>query len=222
MAGPDLRLKFARAWTSASGPIPAIHGLICRRGSCRSLACIRRPRSQIQIADIPIPVPSWASPRGVDKSSAAQKYSIPIPDLRGFRCVGVQTPRIGARIFGVKCYRNERLTMPKFVTIGYGDRRGYDSTETSIRDAAHVHDARLLEAGAVMGVAGTPVQVRNPDATKIETLNAPFMTSSLPVAGFTVIEAKDLEEAVTMMSKTPCAVAHGVVEVWPLEEARQA
>jgi hypothetical protein len=114
------------------------------------------------------------------------------------------------------------LTRPKFVTIGYGDRKGYDSTETSIRDAAHVHDARLLEAGAVMGVAGTPVQVRNPDATKIETLNAPFMTSSLPVAGFTVIEAKDLEEAVTMMSKTPCAVAHGVVEVWPLEEARQA
>ena len=110
--------------------------------------------------------------------------------------------------------------MPKFVTIGYGDRKGYDHTDASIRDAAHAHDVQLLEAGAVMGVAGTPVQVRNPDATKIETQNAPFMTSSLPVAGFTVIEAKDLEEAVTMVSKTPCAVAHGVVEVWPLEEAR--
>ena len=110
--------------------------------------------------------------------------------------------------------------MPKFVAIGYGDRKGYDSTQESIRDAAHAHDARLREAGAVMGVAGTPVQVRNPDAIKIETRNAPFMTSLLPVAGFTVIEAKDIEEAVTTVSKTPCAVAHGVVEVWPLEEAR--
>jgi hypothetical protein len=46
------------------------------------------------------------------------------------------------------------------------------------------------------------------------------MTSSLPVAGFAVIEAKNLAEAVTIVSKTPFAVAHGVVEVWPLEEAR--
>jgi hypothetical protein len=28
----------------------------------------------------------------------------------------------------------------------------------------------------------------------------------------------DLEEAVKMVSETPCAVTHGVVEVWPLDE----
>jgi hypothetical protein len=71
-----------------------------------------------------------------------------------------------------------------------------------------------------MGVAGTPIQVRNPDAAKIETKTGPFMTSSLPVAGFAVIEAADLAEAVKIVSKTPCAVAHGVVEVWPLEVTR--
>jgi hypothetical protein len=109
--------------------------------------------------------------------------------------------------------------MPKFVTIGYGDRRGYDRTDASVRDAAHAHDARLREAGVVMGIAGTPVQVRNPDAGKIETKTGPFMTSSLPIAGFAIIEAANVAEAVTIVSKTPCAVAHGVVEVWPLEEA---
>jgi hypothetical protein len=112
------------------------------------------------------------------------------------------------------------LTVPKFVTIGYGDRKGYDLTDTDVRNAAHAHDARLREAGVVMGIAGTPVQVRNPDACKIETKTGPFMASSLPIAGFAIIEAADLGEAVTMVSKTPCAVAHGVVEVWPLEEAR--
>ena len=34
--------------------------------------------------------------------------------------------------------------------------------------------------------------------------------------GFAVIEADSLEEAVGLVSQTPCAVAQGVVEVWPL------
>lgn len=109
--------------------------------------------------------------------------------------------------------------MPKFVTIGYGDREGYDRTAATVRDAAHAHDAKLREKGAVMGIAGAPVQVRNPDAGRLETSSGPFMSSSLPVAGFAVIEAANIEEAVKLVSKTPCAVAHGVVEVWPLEQA---
>jgi hypothetical protein len=43
------------------------------------------------------------------------------------------------------------------------------------------------------------------------------MTSSLRVAGFAIIEAANMVEAIDMVSRTPCAVAHGVVEVWPLE-----
>ena len=43
------------------------------------------------------------------------------------------------------------------------------------------------------------------------------MRSELPIAGFAVIEASDIEEAVRLVSETPCAVAHGVVEVWPLK-----
>lgn len=108
--------------------------------------------------------------------------------------------------------------MPKFVTIGYGDREGYARTPAAIRDAAHVHDAELQKAGVLLGIAGAPVQVRNPDAAGVETADGAFMTSSLPVAGFAIIEADDLAQAIDMVSRTPCAVAHGVVEVWPLEE----
>ena len=35
------------------------------------------------------------------------------------------------------------------------------------------------------------------------------MTSLLPLAGFAIIEAAHLAEAVDMVSRTPCAVAHG-------------
>jgi hypothetical protein len=106
--------------------------------------------------------------------------------------------------------------MPKFITIGYGDRNGYDRTDATVRDAAHAHDGQLRKGGTLMGMAGTPVQVRNPDAKHIDTRTGPFMSCSLPVAGFAVIEAATLADAVKLVSQTPCAVAHGVVEVWPL------
>lgn len=107
--------------------------------------------------------------------------------------------------------------MPKFVTIGYGDPADYDRTPRGVRDAAHAQDARLVSEGAVMGIAGAPVQVRNPDASGAETRKGPFMSSDLPIAGFAVIEAASLEEAIEKVSRVPCAVAHGVVEVWPLK-----
>ena len=106
--------------------------------------------------------------------------------------------------------------MPKYLTIGYGDRAGYDRTPQALRDAAHAHDRTLVTEGAVMGIAGAPVQVRNPEGAGIETLNAPYLTSHLPVAGFALIEAGSLEEAVQQVAQTPCAIAYGVVEVWPL------
>ncbi len=107
--------------------------------------------------------------------------------------------------------------MPKFITIGYGDRAGYDRTSRAVRDAAHEQDAKLRSEGALIGLAGTPVQVRNPDAAGVETRDGPFMSAALPIAGFAVIEAVDLAEAVEKISHVPCAVAHGVVEVWPLD-----
>lgn len=109
--------------------------------------------------------------------------------------------------------------MPRFVTIGYGDQAGYDRTPQVVRDAAHANDAELREGGAVMGIAGQPVQVRNPEGAHVDTTGGPYMSSRLPVAGFAIIEAASLEEAIEAVSHSPCAVAHGVVEVWPLEEA---
>jgi hypothetical protein len=107
--------------------------------------------------------------------------------------------------------------MPRFVTIGYGDQAGYERTPRAAREAAHRQDARLRSEGALMGIAGKPVQLRNPDAARLETREGPFMSAALPIAGFAVIEAADLAEAIRKVSCVPCAVAHGVVEVWPLE-----
>lgn len=106
--------------------------------------------------------------------------------------------------------------MPTFITIGYGDRAGYDRTPQHVRDAAHAHDAALQRAGTVMGVAGEPVQVRNPDGAGVETTAGSYLASELPVAGFAIIEADSLADAIAQVSPSPCAVAHGVIEAWPM------
>ena len=105
--------------------------------------------------------------------------------------------------------------MAKFVTIGYGDRAGYERLDPALRDAAHAHDARLSAGGAEMGTVGAPVQVRNHGGAGVQTKLGPYLTSELPVAGVMIVEAESLADAVELVSHSPCAVAYGVVEVWP-------
>ena len=107
--------------------------------------------------------------------------------------------------------------MPKFVTIGYGDQAGYDRTPEPIRDAAHQHDEMLAARGAVMGIAKPPVQVRNTEGRGVKASEGAYLRSDLPVAGFAIFEAESIQAAIELVSKSPCAVAHGVVEMWPLE-----
>ena len=72
--------------------------------------------------------------------------------------------------------------MPHFLTIGYGDRAGYERTPQAQRDKAHAQDKALVAAGAQIGIAGAPVQVRNPEASGVEVLNAPYLMSARTVA----------------------------------------
>jgi hypothetical protein len=109
--------------------------------------------------------------------------------------------------------------MPTFLTIGYGDRKGYEGTDPEQRNKAHAHDTWLASGGALIGAVGTPTQVRNPDGAEVRTTDGAFMQSDVPVAGFALFEAETLEEAVKRVAGTPCAVAHGVVEVWPVLDA---
>jgi hypothetical protein len=109
--------------------------------------------------------------------------------------------------------------VPTFITIGYGDEAGYERTPQAVRDAAHRNDEALQKAGAVMGTVGAPVQVRNTEGVETRTTDGAYMSSRLPVAGFAIIEADNLDDAIAKIAQSPCAVAHGVIEVWPLETA---
>ena len=99
--------------------------------------------------------------------------------------------RVARRACGYRCWESTKGApwMPKFVTIGYGDRAGYDRTDPATREAADAHDERLRAAGALIGIAGEPVQVRNPDGRGLEVSQGAYLRSDLPIAGFAILEA---------------------------------
>ena len=106
--------------------------------------------------------------------------------------------------------------MPKFLTIGYGEEAGYEATDPTVLAAAHSNDEKLASEGAIIGIAGKPIQVRNHDDKGISTKTGAYLSSALPIAGFAMIEADDLDDAIAKVAQSPCAIAHGVIEVWPL------
>jgi hypothetical protein len=64
-------------------------------------------------------------------------------------------------------------TMPKFLTIAYGNKAGYDRTPQAIRRTADEQDARLVEEGAVMGIAG--VQCRYAQTIALPPMTRAFV-----------------------------------------------
>jgi hypothetical protein len=76
----------------------------------------------------------------------------------------------------------------------------------------------MIRDGAITSILSEPVCVRNTRDQGVRTVPGSFMRSEMPVAGFSLIEAGSLDEAIALVSKTPCAIADGVVEVWPLQE----
>jgi len=67
--------------------------------------------------------------------------------------------------------------MPKFVTIGYGDEAGCKQISPDLRIVAHAHDNRLKHMGALIGIAESPVQVRNPDARGVEVRESAYRST---------------------------------------------
>lgn len=75
----------------------------------------------------------------------------------------------------------------------------------------------LRKRGDFIAAVRTATTVRVPNG-KVITRNGPFAESKVPLAGFSLIDARDLNEVIELVSKTPCARAGGAIEVWPIAE----
>jgi hypothetical protein len=105
----------------------------------------------------------------------------------------------------------------KFLCLGYGDEKAWNDLPKVKQDELLAQDKRLRERGDLVEALSPATTVRAWTGTP-STAAGPFSEPKLPLAGFALIEARDLAEAVQLVAKTPCAVAKGAVEIWPVRD----
>ncbi|MGD0629587.1 MAG: YciI family protein [Terracidiphilus sp.] len=77
-------------------------------------------------------------------------------------------------------------------------------------------DEILRNRGALMAAVKTDVvTVTAWEGTPTVTEGA-FAEMKVPLAGFSIIEAADVDEVVRLVAKTPCARARGAIEIRPV------
>ncbi len=104
----------------------------------------------------------------------------------------------------------------KYLVLAYGDEKDWKVLSKREQDALLAQDEVMRKRGDIVAaVQPTATMVRAWDGIPATT-DGTFAISDLPLAGFGIIEAANLEEAVRLVAQTPCARAKGVVELRPI------
>jgi len=104
----------------------------------------------------------------------------------------------------------------KFLILAYGSENDWKALDPDEQRALLEQDDVLRDRGSlVAAVEPTVTTVRGWDGVS-RTQVGPVVALPVPLAGFGVIEAEDLAEAVRLVADTPCARAKGAVEIRPI------
>ncbi len=106
----------------------------------------------------------------------------------------------------------------KFLCLAYGDETKWNALSKSKQDALLAHDKLLRVNGHLVAEVNSATTVRFLDGKEITSVG-PLAQTKEELAGFYIIEAKDLKEVLRLVSKTPCAQV-GAFEVHPIEEIK--
>jgi hypothetical protein len=104
----------------------------------------------------------------------------------------------------------------KYLCLAYGDKKDWDALTKREQTALLAQDEELRTQGALMAAVETKaITVRAWDGKPIIT-EASFVDSRTTLAGFSIIEAADLNEVIELVAGTPCARAKGAIEIRPI------
>lgn len=105
----------------------------------------------------------------------------------------------------------------KYLCLAYGDEKDWGVLSKSEQDELLAQDEVLRKRGDFVAAVRPATTVQAPNG-KVVTMDGPFANAKVPLAGFSIIDARDLNEVIELVSKTPCARAGGAIEVWPIAE----
>ena len=101
----------------------------------------------------------------------------------------------------------------KFLCLAYGSGEDWEKLSEQEQQSLLAQDEELRRRGDyVTAVEPAVTTVTNWDRV-LTTTDGPFARSSVPLAGFGIIEADSLDQAIELVANTPCARANGAIEV---------
>jgi hypothetical protein len=106
----------------------------------------------------------------------------------------------------------------KFLCLAYGDEDGWNSLTEDEKQEALAQDEVIRDRGNLMSAVQLEVTSVKNWGGNLEVTDGTYIQQQLPLAGFSVIEAENVNEVVELVSNTPCARAKGVIEIRPFWE----
>jgi len=114
----------------------------------------------------------------------------------------------------------------KYVCLGYHDERAWaalpEGERRSLLQETQAYEQELLSRGLVSG--GTALQSADSATTlrfkagEMTVTDGPFAETKEQLGGFMVLEAKDLNDAIRLLSRMPCMRIGGSLEIRGINE----
>lgn len=104
----------------------------------------------------------------------------------------------------------------QFLCLAYGDEKDWKALTKAEQDEMLAQDEVLRKRGAKMGAVRTDVVTVTAWDRIPHRTDGPFASTRAPLAGFCVIDAANVEEAIRLVAGTPCARAGGAIEIRPI------
>lgn len=104
----------------------------------------------------------------------------------------------------------------KFLCLAYGNEKDWQALAKEEQDALLAQDQMIRDKGALMAAVRPETTTVIAWDGKPKTKRGSFADSNAPLAGFSIIEAANVDEVVQLVAGTPCARAKGAIEIRPI------
>jgi hypothetical protein len=108
----------------------------------------------------------------------------------------------------------------KFLCLAFGSEKDWNALSKVEQADLLARDDVLRSRGAVVAAVGTEFTTVRAWAEDVSTADVPS-GGSLPLAGFCIVEARDVDEVVRLVWDTPCSRAKGAVEIYRIDQINE-
>jgi hypothetical protein len=104
----------------------------------------------------------------------------------------------------------------KYLCLAYGDENDWKKLTRIEQDKLLAQDQVVRDRGNLVAAVGQEVMTVTAPAGEAEVNWQEFAELPQPLAGFSIIEAEDIEEVISLVKGTPCPHANGAIEIRPI------